>query len=74
VYEKWIGLFKQGISHSGTSLCPWAFVRRPKRVALKLGKLLNCNMTASRELLACLKTKDAKDVVSTQEKLTVIIL
>jgi hypothetical protein len=66
-----VGLFRQGISHSGTALCPWAFVRNPNKVAVRLGRFLNCNETSSYELLQCLKNKGAKDVVSTQEKLTV---
>ncbi|OXA59087.1 Venom carboxylesterase-6 [Folsomia candida] len=65
------GLFIGAISHSGTALCPWAFVRNAKSVALKLGRLLNCGTNSSQELATCLKKIDARQLVTSQEQLTV---
>uniref|UniRef100_A0A348G5Z4 Carboxylic ester hydrolase n=1 Tax=Odontomachus monticola TaxID=613454 RepID=A0A348G5Z4_ODOMO len=61
------GLFHRGISQSGTTHCPWAFVQPglANKKAKALAERLNCPTESSKELLACLRTKDADDIIST---------
>ncbi|XP_032678420.1 venom carboxylesterase-6-like isoform X2 [Odontomachus brunneus] len=61
------GLFHRGISQSGTSHCPWAFVKPgwAKKKAKALAERLNCPTESSKELIACLRTKDAADIIAT---------
>ncbi|KAG8239169.1 hypothetical protein J437_LFUL018574 [Ladona fulva] len=59
------GLFKSGISMSGTALCPWALVEKPKEKALKLAAIVGCPTNInSYELLKCLRHRPAADLVS----------
>lgn len=54
------GLFHRAISQSGSALSPWAFTRAPKKMAKKLGTLLNCPTTDMNELFTCLQGHDAR--------------
>ncbi|XP_043477786.1 venom carboxylesterase-6-like [Leptopilina heterotoma] len=60
------GLFHRGISQSGTALCPWGLTRPglAKKQAEKLGKLMDCTTSDSRDLLKCLKTKNHIDIIA----------
>lgn len=60
-------------SGSGTALCPWAFQRKPKQNAVKLGQLLNCPVESTKALVDCLRTKDADDIGLAHSKLMVTI-
>lgn len=59
------GLFHRGISQSGSVFCPWTLTRagtaRPK--ALAVAERLDCPTGTSRELIDCLRTKEASDVI-----------
>ena len=51
------GLFKNAISFSGSSLNWWAHIPHPRKNALKLAKILNCDTTKdSKDMLECLRT------------------
>ena len=62
-----LGLFHRGISQSGTVLCSWALSRPglAKKKAQKLGQLLKCPTSDSKELLRCLKEKSHIEITST---------
>ncbi|KAK3579043.1 hypothetical protein CHS0354_029899 [Potamilus streckersoni] len=61
------GLFQRAISESGTTLIPSAFVTNALQVAQRLGQILNCTTSSisieTRDLIACLRTKPAKDIL-----------
>ncbi|XP_014483778.1 PREDICTED: venom carboxylesterase-6-like isoform X2 [Dinoponera quadriceps] len=61
------GLFHRGIAESGTAYCPWAFIRPglAKKNANIMGEHLNCPTESSKELIACLRTKKATDIIDT---------
>ncbi|XP_034947795.1 venom carboxylesterase-6 [Chelonus insularis] len=58
-------LIHRGISQSGTVLCPWVLTRpgHAKKKAIRLAEHLNCPTQSSSELLACLRQKDAVDII-----------
>ncbi|XP_071439355.1 venom carboxylesterase-6-like isoform X2 [Hetaerina americana] len=59
------GLFRRGISLSGTALCPWALVEKPREKALKLAALVGCPTKGdSAAILNCLRQRPATDLVS----------
>ncbi|XP_044018145.1 venom carboxylesterase-6-like [Aphidius gifuensis] len=60
-------LFHRGISQSGTALSSWAFNNEKTAIenANKLGKYLNCPISNSENLIACLKNKNASDIMDT---------
>ncbi|XP_069699397.1 venom carboxylesterase-6-like isoform X2 [Periplaneta americana] len=64
------GLFHRGISQSGTALCTWAIAANGTSTeqAKKLATLLNCPTRHTADLVDCLRTKDAKDIISTDKK------
>ncbi|CAG7836696.1 unnamed protein product [Allacma fusca] len=64
------GLFSGAISQSGTALCPWAFSRYPRRVAKRLGALMNCPDNDMLELAFCLQGKDTDDLAESQARLS----
>ncbi|KAI4500883.1 hypothetical protein M0802_004094 [Mischocyttarus mexicanus] len=61
------GLFHRAISQSGTAHCPWTLTRpgSAKIKAQTVGKLLNCPTDDSKDLIECLKTKNASDLIGT---------
>lgn len=66
------GLIHRGISQSGNGYCPWA-VARPdsaKKKANKVAELLNCPKD-SKQLLACLRTKTADELIKTDRSFQV---
>lgn len=58
------GLFHKGISQSGTALCPWSRPISTVDRAHKLATSLGCP-TKSSELIACLRKKNAEDIIKT---------
>ncbi|XP_043523966.1 venom carboxylesterase-6-like [Frieseomelitta varia] len=67
------GLFHRAISQSGTGHCPWALTRpgSASKQAAKMAKLLDCPSKNSKQLLACLRTKDAVDIIATDRSFQV---
>ncbi|XP_014487252.1 PREDICTED: venom carboxylesterase-6-like, partial [Dinoponera quadriceps] len=61
------GLYHRAISQSGATHCPWALIKPglAKKNAKIVGKHLNCPTENSKELIACLRTKNAVDIIST---------
>lgn len=59
------GLFHGAISQSGCATCFWSITEKAAENAQKYSALLNCTGN-SKEILSCLKQKDAKDLVFMQ--------
>jgi carboxylesterase type B len=62
------GLFHNGISHSGCALNPWVMTENANHKAEALGSFVNCSSTNHQELLSCLRTKPAEDLVMFAKK------
>ncbi|PNF29114.1 hypothetical protein B7P43_G12621 [Cryptotermes secundus] len=64
------GLFHRGISQSGTALCTWALAANGSSSyqAKKLAKLLDCPTSPTADLVDCLRTKDARDIIATDKQ------
>ncbi|GAB0100185.1 Carboxylic ester hydrolase [Sergentomyia squamirostris] len=58
------GLFHRGISHSGCALNPWVLTEKSQEKAKKLASLLSCPSTTSVEMIECLKSKPARELVN----------
>lgn len=58
-----IGLFKNGIALSGSSLNPWVLVENSLKKAKKLAYLLGCPNETSIEIVNCLRTRPARQIV-----------
>lgn len=67
------GLFHRGISQSGTALCTWALAANGSSVhqAKKLANLLHCPTNPNADLVQCLRTKDAADIIATDKQFMV---
>ena len=67
------GLFHRGISQSGTALCSWALAPNGTSThqAKKLARLLDCPQHPSAALVACLRTKQADDIIATDKQFMV---
>ncbi|XP_076162457.1 carboxylic ester hydrolase [Ptiloglossa arizonensis] len=61
------GLFHRAISQSGNGYCPWALMRpgSAKKNAIKVADLLGCASRDSKKMVACLRTKNALDIIGT---------
>ncbi|KAJ4451370.1 hypothetical protein ANN_02832 [Periplaneta americana] len=57
------GLFHRGISMSGGATCPWGQMEAGPEKAWKLGALLGCHQKSSKELVECLRTRPARQIV-----------
>uniref|UniRef100_A0A0C9QW23 ESTF_1 protein n=2 Tax=Fopius arisanus TaxID=64838 RepID=A0A0C9QW23_9HYME len=59
------GLFHQVISQSGTAINQWPYhtAKSARENAHRLARELNCSTDTSQDLLQCLRTKDAGDVM-----------
>lgn len=67
------GLFHRAISQSGTADCRWA-VAKPgsaRKKATKLAKLLACPSKDSKQLVDCLRTKEATELIATDRSFQV---
>ncbi|XP_076277825.1 carboxylic ester hydrolase-like [Lasioglossum baleicum] len=61
------GLFQRAISQSGNGYCPWA-VSRPgaaKKNAIKLADLLGCSSKDTKQMIACLRKINVRDIIAT---------
>jgi len=56
------GLFHKVIAQSGTPLSPWAWDRTPWESAQRYAAFLDCPTDTSTNLVACLRTKDFKEL------------
>lgn len=63
------GLFSQGISLSGSALCPWVITENAHSKAQTLAESFGCPTDNSKLLLACLQKLPAKDILFQVEKL-----
>ncbi|XP_011689096.1 PREDICTED: venom carboxylesterase-6-like [Wasmannia auropunctata] len=63
------GLFHRGISQSGNFYNPWTLASPgvAKMRAMTLGKNLGCNSENSKELIKCLQTKSAEEIIGTDQ-------
>lgn len=59
------GLFAKGISHSGCALNPWVIAENSAKKLVQISETLNCPSTSNRNMIDCLKTLPAKDIVKT---------
>ncbi|XP_071875787.1 carboxylic ester hydrolase [Bombus fervidus] len=61
------GLFHRAISQSGTSDCRWALAKpgSARKKATKVAELLSCPSENSKQLVECLRTKDAIELIAT---------
>jgi carboxylesterase type B len=69
-----IGLFHRAIAQSGATGCPWALHRSVGEYTRLLAEDLNCPTSNSRELLACLRNIDAKQIMESRKKLMIPIV
>ncbi|ODM96612.1 Venom carboxylesterase-6 [Orchesella cincta] len=58
------GYFHRGVSQSGCATCFWSIDERAPETAKRFGSLLNCTGT-SKEMISCLRSKDASQLAST---------
>jgi hypothetical protein len=67
------GLFHRGISQSGTALCSWALAANgsSSHQAKKLASLLDCPTSPTVDLVECLRTKNARDIIATDKQFMV---
>ena len=65
-----IGLFHRAISQSGSSTAIWALQRAFKDSAQTLAEYFNCSTESSGQILACLQSKDEKDLVKATNIMT----
>ncbi|PSN36673.1 hypothetical protein C0J52_16277 [Blattella germanica] len=57
------GLFKGGISQSGTVTVPWVIMEEGRAKANKLGALLGCPTDNTKALVDCLRTRPAEQII-----------
>ncbi|KAJ9595641.1 hypothetical protein L9F63_013171, partial [Diploptera punctata] len=57
------GLFKGGISQSGTATVPWTIMEEGQVKAKKLGALVGCNTENTKNLVDCLRDRPARQLV-----------
>jgi len=63
-----VGLFKNGISHSGCALNPWVFMENGKQRTEKLAQIVKCPTSTVQKMVACLKEKPAEELVRAVSK------
>jgi len=57
------GLFKNGISHSGSALNPWVFMEKAREKSHKVAEYMNCPHDDHTKMLKCLKQKPVEELV-----------
>ncbi|XP_049937818.1 venom carboxylesterase-6-like isoform X1 [Schistocerca serialis cubense] len=57
------GLFQKGMSFSGSSLVPWAITEGSREKSDKLVSLVGCEAAAHKDILKCLKSRPARQLV-----------
>ncbi|KAL4717828.1 hypothetical protein ACJJTC_000977 [Scirpophaga incertulas] len=62
------GLFSKAISESGTAMVPWAEASpgESEKYAHLLGQFMGCLQSKSSEMIGCLRTKSAYDIINTE--------
>ena len=65
------GLFHSGISFSGTAFDCWTQAKKSRSKAIKLAKMMDCPTSNIKEMVRCLKTRPAHDIVDAQAKFMV---
>lgn len=67
------GLFHRAISQSGSGHCPWTLARpgTAKKKATKVAELLSCPSKSSKNLIECLRNKNAIDIIATDREFQV---
>jgi len=58
------GLFKRGISMSGTAYCPWVMAEKSSEKALLLASALGCPTNSTYEMIKCLGRRPTGKIVS----------
>lgn len=61
------GLFKNGVSFSGSALNPWVIAENSKEKAHKIAHSVGCSTEDNEEMVNCLKGKPAGEIVATME-------
>ncbi len=69
-----LGLFHRAIAQSGATGCPWAIQHSVGEYTRLLADDLNCPTSNSRELLACLRNIDAKQIMESRKKMMIPIV
>jgi carboxylesterase type B len=59
------GLFKNGISHSGTALNPWVFMEKGRKKSHKIAEYMDCTHDDHQKMLECLRQKPVEELVMT---------
>jgi carboxylesterase type B len=62
-----VGLFHRGISHSGCTLNEWVVIDKPFDRTLSLAEKVNCPYDSHKEMVKCLKSKNAEDLIKHEE-------
>ncbi|XP_019881649.2 venom carboxylesterase-6 [Aethina tumida] len=66
------GLFKRGVSHSGSAVNAWALQEDPLSMAQSLSSELGCSTESNVEMVKCLKERPAKQILSKTIKADII--
>ncbi len=69
-----LGLFHRAIAQSGATGCPWAIQHSVGEYTRILAEDVNCPTSNSRELLACLRITEAKQIMESRKKLMIPIV
>ncbi|KAK4008458.1 hypothetical protein OUZ56_013598 [Daphnia magna] len=67
------GLFHRAIAQSGSSLNSWALEKSVGSYTRRLGQHFNCPHSNSSEMVACLRTKPAREIVGFRRKIEIMI-
>lgn len=65
------GLFHKGISQSGTALNPWALQEAGLDKAKRLSVLMGCPESDSRQIIDCLKSRNAYQIIEVTKEFMV---
>ena len=65
------GLFRNGISFSGTALSPWGYSSEPVKAARRLAGVVGCPTEEPREMVECLRKKKAEELTEATRELLV---
>jgi len=76
VFLNHVGLFHRGISQSGNFYNPWTLTSPgiARMRAMTLGKHLGCSTENSKDLIECLQTKSAEEIIGTDQLFKVMKL
>lgn len=63
------GLFHKAIAQSGLATMPWAVYPHPAKQAKRFAQQLNCPVGNTQEMVKCLKSKEAMDIVQVHREM-----